>query len=418
MKKMLIGSIIELFTLLVVLYMGLLLVGGTNENPVESIINGFTGTAQLTNEDVKAAFEPVVVPNIQPSKTYAYITHKNDSNISVIDIDVTKAVSKINIDGNVTGISLNSIGSKLYISSWKTIKYQYFGFKSPSERIRYQYVGLVYVFDKNTGVVGYCIPVGKILGSIALTPDGKKFYVLAKDRIKVVDTATNNTTEIQANLPYATNMAITPDGNTLLVTDWLDTNDQPCSAYGHADGNLCGEVAVIDTKTDKVINYMETGRMPFSAAITPDGKKAYIVNNCESNIVSVDTTTWKILSTIRDSNTTRPINLMIRNENGMVTGEYNQGASPAYIAINPAGTKAYVTNSENNTVAVINLATDETTAMIHVGKSPYGVAFTPDGKYAYVANSQSDTVSVIDAKANNVVATVPVGHEPIRVVIG
>jgi YVTN family beta-propeller protein len=252
----------------------------------------------------------------------------------------------------------------------------------------------------------------------ALTPDGKKFYVLAKDRIKVVDTATNNTTEIQANLPYATNMAITPDGNTLLVTDWLDTNDQPCSAYGHADGNLCGEVAVIDTKTDKVINYMETGRMPFSAAITPDGKKAYIVNNCESNIVSVDTTTWKILSTIRDSNTTRPINLMIRNENGMVTGEYNQGASPAYIAINPAGTKAYVTNSENNTVAVINLATDEITAMIHVGKSPYGVAFTPDGKYAYVANSQSDTVSVIDAKANNVVATVPVGHEPIRVVIG
>ncbi len=39
------------------------------------------------------------------------------------------------------------------------------------------------------------------------------------------------------------------------------------------------------------------------------------------------------------------------------------------------------------------------TATIPTGKFPTGVAVTPDGRHAYVTNSNSDSVSVIDTGA-------------------
>jgi YVTN family beta-propeller protein len=58
---------------------------------------------------------------------------------------------------------------------------------------------------------------------------------------------------------------------------------------------------------------------------------------------------------------------------------------------------AYVANSGDNTVSVINTATNTVVATIPVGPAganPFGVAFTPDGTLAYVTNG-SNNVSVI-----------------------
>ena len=74
-----------------------------------------------------------------------------------------------------------------------------------------------------------------------------------------------------------------------------------------------------------------------------------------------------------------------------------------------AQTRAYVTNSQDNTVSVIDTATASVIATVPVGLSPSGVAVTPNGRFAYVANQLGSTVSVISAASNTVVATVPVG---------
>ena len=80
---------------------------------------------------------------------------------------------------------------------------------------------------------------------------------------------------------------------------------------------------------------------------------------------------------------------------------------------------AYVANSGDGTVSVIDTATHKVVATIPVGKGgggaltpDDGVAVTPDGKRAYVANSGSNTVSVIDTVSNKVVGTVQVGNDP------
>ena len=60
-----------------------------------------------------------------------------------------------------------------------------------------------------------------------------------------------------------------------------------------------------------------------------------------------------------------------------------------------AQVRAYVTNTDCDTVAVIDTVTNTVVATIPVGDGPFGVAITPDGTRAYVANF-GGTVSVID----------------------
>jgi YVTN family beta-propeller protein len=91
-----------------------------------------------------------------------------------------------------------------------------------------------------------------------------------------------------------------------------------------------------------------------------------------------------------------------------VTTTIGVGSRPAGVAINRAGTLAYVTNELANTVSKINLATDQVVATITVGTKPRGVAINPAGTFAYVANQNSNSVSKINVATDQVVATITV----------
>jgi YVTN family beta-propeller protein len=65
------------------------------------------------------------------------------------------------------------------------------------------------------------------------------------------------------------------------------------------------------------------------------------------------------------------------------------------------------------TMSVIDTATNTVTATVTVGSIPQGVAVNPAGTLAYVANFLSNTVSVIDTATNAVTATVTVGTNPL-----
>ena len=65
-------------------------------------------------------------------------------------------------------------------------------------------------------------------------------------------------------------------------------------------------------------------------------------------------------------------------------------------ATTQAQTRAYVTNSQDNTVSVIDTATNTVVATVPVGVNPSGIAITPDGTRAYVTDQGSANVSVVD----------------------
>ncbi len=89
------------------------------------------------------------------------------------------------------------------------------------------------------------------------------------------------------------------------------------------------------------------------------------------------------------------------------------GGVPWGIAVNPAGTRAYVARYDvTGSVVVINTASNLPVATITTGSGTRYVAVSPDGTRVYASNFDANTVSVIDAASNTVVATVTVGNRP------
>ncbi|HII90637.1 MAG TPA: PKD domain-containing protein [Methanosarcina sp.] len=100
-----------------------------------------------------------------------------------------------------------------------------------------------------------------------------------------------------------------------------------------------------------------------------------------------------------------------------VTTTINVGTEPYGVAVIPDRTKVYVTHIYGDTVSVIDTATNMDIATVKVGYSPVGVAVNPDGTKVYVTNSWSNTVSVIDTATNKVTATINGFHKPIGIVV-
>ncbi|MFN8757074.1 MAG: putative Ig domain-containing protein, partial [Burkholderiales bacterium] len=93
------------------------------------------------------------------------------------------------------------------------------------------------------------------------------------------------------------------------------------------------------------------------------------------------------------------------------------GTNPFGIALNPAGTRAYITNNGGLAVSVVDTSTNTSIATINVGNVPTGIAVTPDGNRVYSANQNDGTVSVINTSTDTVTTTVTVGAGPVGVAV-
>jgi YVTN family beta-propeller protein len=91
--------------------------------------------------------------------------------------------------------------------------------------------------------------------------------------------------------------------------------------------------------------------------------------------------------------------------NTMTGSPISVGHRPFGVAVSPDGSKVYVTNEDDYTVSVIDTVTNLVIATISVGRDPIGVAVTPDGRTAYVTNFLDSTVSVIDTATNTVIGS-------------
>ena len=110
---------------------------------------------------------------------------------------------------------------------------------------------------------------------------------------------------------------------------------------------------------------------------------AYIPNHGSNSVLVVDQQTNKITTTV-------PV-----------------GTTPRGVAVNPAGTRVYITNFDDDTVSVINGTTQAIIGSpIPVGNVPRGVIVSPSGSTVYVANEGAGTISVIDAMTNTVTYTI------------
>ncbi|MGH2785476.1 MAG: bifunctional YncE family protein/alkaline phosphatase family protein [Actinomycetota bacterium] len=101
------------------------------------------------------------------------------------------------------------------------------------------------------------------------------------------------------------------------------------------------------------------------------------------------------------------------------------GDHPSDLLLAPDGKSLYVTNGNDDTVSVIDTATDTVRATIDVAPypnapkstAPQGLAITPDGATLFVANGGNNNVAVVDTATAKVRGLIPAGWYPSAVAL-
>jgi len=125
---------------------------------------------------------------------------------------------------------------------------------------------------------------------------------------------------------------------------------------------------------------VEVGNNPHDPAVSPDGRSILVPCAGDGEIVQVSLA------------------------DGAVTGRFRVGDGPAHLAVHPNGTRIYVANTFDGTLACMSPEGD-LLQRVTSGGWAHVPAVTPDGRLVYVANFLDDTVSVFDALTLERVAT-------------
>jgi YVTN family beta-propeller protein len=141
---------------------------------------------------------------------------------------------------------------------------------------------------------------------LAINADGDKLWVSTGNAVRELNTA-NGQQLADIGVPGAWNVALSPDGNKLYVTN----NDDP------------GRVYVINTTNDSLAGQIATGTYPMGVAFSPDGW-AYVTNNGDGTVTAIS-----------------PVG---------VTTTITVGAYPRGVGVNPAGNRLYVANQGSNSL--------------------------------------------------------------------
>jgi DNA-binding beta-propeller fold protein YncE len=225
----------------------------------------------------------------------------------------------------------------------------------------------LFVIDLTTNSVVDTTPVPGPGASaeVVITPDSSTLYIEGQNGIVVMNALT---LDIITSIPIGGNVqsiAITPDGSKVYT----------------ADSNF---YYVIDTASNTIVDTVLVPG-PFDVdtfTVSPDGQTAYLTNfsSLGPGGLIISTATNQITDTLPrppDSN------------------------SPTELGFLPDGSKAYLTDFNEDFISQYDPVSNTFTGNFTVGDFPEFSGFTSDGNFAYI--TRLDAVTVFNTQSNTVV---------------
>jgi YVTN family beta-propeller protein len=149
---------------------------------------------------------------------------------------------------------------------------------------------------------------------------------------------------------------------------------------------------------------IEVGEFPYSVAIHPDDRTAYVSNWGGRSISVVD---------------------LVGNAE---TDRIAVGSHPNAMALSPEGARLYVTNANSNDLSIIDTAARKVEEVVDLspypgaprgGATPNGLALSSDGGTLYLASADNNSVTQIDVSLSPaaILGSIPTGWYPTAVAL-
>lgn len=185
--------------------------------------------------------------------------------------------------------------------------------------------------------------------------------------------------------------AVSPDGRTAYVANYgayrlFREGEKPQLERGHT-------LSVIDLVKREVVDTLDLGEylMPHGMWVSRDGSRMWVTSEATQTVLELDLATGRIASTWKTGQ------------------EISHMLVPA-----PDETKLYVANIGSGSCTIIDRASGNVIT-VETGKGAEGIDVSPDGSEVWVTNRAAGTISVIDPRAGTLTETFEAGGEfPIR----
>jgi YVTN family beta-propeller protein len=288
------------------------------------------------------------------SKMYGLVTDQGNGitpgNVVVVNLEDKIVVNTIPVGINPEGIDVDEINGLAYVANRGSGS-----------------VSVIKIDIPNSSALDPPIP---ILGSphyLDITPDGRYVLVtksgMLNHGIDVIDIS--NRTVVQTIVP--TNISFAPE----------DIDIDNIHAYVSYPDDFTVLLLDIGDIYKPFVDWSVSTSPDRPGRLIPILTPDYVYVTTDNNVIQID-----------------PVQL---------EASYPFPAScfnnPVHLEFNPTWNDLYVSNKGSNSVAVINIDNPSICSSIDVGISPYTIDLDP-GTYAYVANTGDGTISVIDVSTS------------------
>ena len=215
--------------------------------------------------------------------------------------------------------------------------------------------------------------------------------------------------------------------------DWLLTRD---GEKLFVTMPLVDQIAVVNTRSWKVTNYLDTGVRPTRIVAQPDQQYVWVANDSDKDggVTVIDVNNLKVAAKIATGAGQHDIVISADNryafisnrESGTVSvidirkletlSDVKVGPAPASLALSELSKAVYVASETEGTITVIGEQGQQVLARMKAKPGARSIRFAPGGRYGFVLNTKESLVSIFDAASNRMLHEVHVGKSPDQII--
>jgi len=270
---------------------------------------------------------------------HIYVSNQSDDTVSVIDGATNRVLATLKVGRDPNGIAVNSETNTIYVANLTS--------------------GTLSIID-GTSLRVSSLWVGSSPAKVAVDSFTSRVFVTLEDSNGFLDVIDAKSVKIIAAIPvppYPLGVAVDSGAHRSYVADFL------CG---------CGQISVVDNKTNKVVNTIHLRGASLVVGVALDQRDNFVYATDEnSGFYVIDRTSGKVL------------------------GHLSDHSYPNEVTAIPGTTLAVEPDTGSDRAVFVDALSLVVKKRVRVGKSPTGVAVNAATKRVYVVNKLSNTVSVI-----------------------